>query len=129
MLLGYADIEKSIRKSLGKPGKTCSGAHCGGYGYDIMVCLGKLRKLIAENRRKARLCFRHFTGNGIKSTDSVVLIRVLLGVCAALSLFAYNMHEHGRVHFLCPADDRFKLVNVMSVNGTEVIYAHRVEHI
>ena len=68
-------------------------------------------------------------GNGIKSTDSVVLIRVLLGVCAALSLFAYNMHKHGRVHFLGPADDRFKLVNIMSVNGAEVIYAHRVEHI
>ena len=129
MLLGNTDIKKSIRKALGELCKPCPGAHCGGYGYDIMIYLGKLSKLIAENRRKTRLCFRQFTRSRVKFPDAVIPIRVLLGVCAALSLFAYNMHEHGRVHFLGPADDRFKLVNVMSVNGAEIIYAHRVEHI
>ena len=66
---------------------------------------------------------------GIEGPDAVIFIRVRFGVGTAFSLPCQHVEKHRLPQFPGKPDGIFKLVDVMTVHGSQIVKAHVAEHI
>ena len=109
--------------------KPCSPGHGGSYGRDHFILPGKFAEIFSELGREALPRLFQFPGLRVKFSYTVVHIRALLGIRAALPLFRYNMQQNRLAHILCPAQNRLQLVHIMTVHRTKIVKAHLTEGI
>ena len=92
-----------------------------------MLCV--LAKEVPHLIREAQTCGSKLSSHGIKGADAVVLVGVRFRIGASLPLFCEYMNKDGFPELFPQADGIFKLLQIMPVNGTEIIQPHIAEDI
>ena len=127
--LGDADIGKAF----GIPG--CKAVETGAVGHgrrnrhQFRFFFRKLTDRLAEAVGEASAGRRQLARLGVEGADTVVDLRMLLGVLHPVALLGQHMDKNRLFGFPRQTQHRFQLFQVMSVHRAEIVQAHCAEHV
>ena len=127
VLLGNADIKKSVFMFARKSVESSADGHRGGYGAHAVIAGREATHDIAEFARKARTGRERLAGIYIKLRDSVELLGRTLGKIITLALESIDMEKYGFVILLCHLKRFAELLDIVPVNRTDIVKSEILE--
>ena len=134
MALGNTYVKAAVGIDLHGDVHAASYWHGGGYTYDPGIFTHEFQQCLAEyvleqGRLSVTVAYYAFACNLVKESRSMPNCRVLLGGFVALALDGLDMQQFGTVHVLYVAQYAYQILDVVSVNGTEISDIHALEHV
>ena len=132
--LGYAHVEGAVGHGVHQYVHRAAGGHGGCHAHDAVVHLcqfeqGLAKHVLVLGRLVGRVAHDALAGLGIKSARSVPDGGFVFGGLVAFALGGMQVQQLGALHVFELTQQAHHLLDVVTVEGTEVAYVHALKDI